>query len=120
MSPAPENPDRPRTGDREAGLRDASSASRVESPAQTEATICAWIRRGLSTKLGISETEIDIDAGFVALGADSVALFSMTGQLAEWLDRDLPSTLLFEVSSIRELAAALAVPDETRRQPLTT
>lgn len=111
--PERDNSDVAGTGAGEAGLRDAASTRSPDLPPASDVEIRAWVLSRLAAALRISESEIDTEASFVALGLDSLTLFSMTGQLAEWLDRDLPATMLFEVSSINDLAAALAAPDRT-------
>ena len=63
----------------------------------------ANVVREVSARLNVLENEIDQDTHLIALGLDSLVLFSMTAQLAEWLERDLPATLLFEINSINEL-----------------
>ena len=78
-----------------------------------EAEIKEWVRNRLASALGIAPSEFNMDASFVDLGLDSVTLFSMTGELAEWLDRDLPATLLFESMSVNKLIAALASLEPT-------
>jgi acyl carrier protein len=93
---------------------DALSPRIDEHPLAGNAEIRAWVVRRVATVLAVSESAVDTGASFVALGFDSVTLFSMTGELAERLDRDLPASLLFEVSSIDELLAALAMPDGGR------
>ena len=77
----------------------------------TAAEIRHWIRERIATALGVEVDAIDPNANFITLGADSVTLFSMTGELAEWLNRDLPATMLFEIASINDLVAALATPN---------
>jgi acyl carrier protein len=53
--------------------------------------------------LGCSERDIDLDEHLIAMGLDSLKLFSMTGKLAEWLNKDLSATLLFKIESINDL-----------------
>jgi acyl carrier protein len=113
--PDREEPDCSPTEKSEAALRDAAPTREAGRPPASHAEIRGWLLSRLAAALEVSESEVSADASFIALGLDSLTLFSMTGQLAEWLDRDLPATLLFEVSSLNELAEALASPNETSR-----
>jgi acyl carrier protein len=81
----------------------------------TATEIRNWIRERIATALDVPVDAIDANANFITLGADSVTLFSMTGELAEWLNRDLPATMLFEIASINDLVALLAQPEPTPR-----
>ena len=58
--------------------------------------------------LKVSESEIDNDTPLTAIGLESLALFSMTGGLAEWMEQDIPVTLLFEIESINDLVLKMA------------
>lgn len=62
----------------------------------------------IARALEVSEAEIDVDAELSSLGMDSIRAFALTGDLAEWLDRELSATLLWEHPTLRELAAHLA------------
>ena len=42
---------------------------------------------------------------FTAFGLDSIKAFALTGDLAEWLDRELPATLFWDYPNIETLAA---------------
>ena len=69
-----------------------------------------WLNRRAKTALeesGCSE-EVDNDMALNELGVDSLELFTITGELAEWLNMDIPATLLFEVETINELVTELS------------
>ena len=57
----------------------------------------------LAKHLETSEAEVDLDTNLLALGLDSLVLFTMTARLAEWMEQDIPAILLFEVDSINGL-----------------
>jgi acyl carrier protein len=76
--------------------------------ASCEAALRAWLVREVAKVLQVSESDIDVDAPIDSFGLDSLVLFTMTGELAERLGRDLPATLLFEVPTINELVELLA------------
>jgi len=94
--------------------RDVLSPRVSGSPPAGDAEVRAWVVRRVAAALAVAESAVDTGASLIALGLDSLTLFAMTGELAEWLDRDLPASLLFEVASIDDLLAALAVPGASR------
>jgi thioesterase domain-containing protein/acyl carrier protein len=90
-----------------APLRDCSTAGNAGSAAE----IRTWIVAELSRSLKVDPLSIDTAAPLYCLGADSVTALSMTGALAEWLNRDLPATLMWDYTSIDAIAEALAPAD---------
>jgi acyl carrier protein len=67
-----------------------------------------WIAEKLAAQLNTSPEQMDVNAPFTSFGIDSIAIFTLTGDLAEWLDRDLPFTLLWEYPTIHALAHQLS------------
>lgn len=74
----------------------------------TEEQIRQKIVEDVAEALGLSPEAVDTDAEMATLGIDSIRAFSMTGDLAEWLDCELSATLLWEFPTIRLLAGELA------------
>jgi acyl carrier protein len=66
------------------------------------------MKEKLAGELQVEPQSIDASQPFTAYGVDSIAVFTMTGDLAEWLDRDLPATLLWEYPTIEELSRHLS------------
>jgi acyl carrier protein len=62
--------------------------------------------------LDVSPEAVDVDAELATLGLDSIRAFAVTGDLAEWLERELSATLLWEYPTLRELATHLAAAEE--------
>jgi acyl carrier protein len=62
--------------------------------------------------LNVPRESLDPTAPFTSYGLDSIAAFTLTVGLAEWLDRDLPASLFWEFSTIAELADHLAEMNE--------
>jgi acyl carrier protein len=58
--------------------------------------------------LNVASESLDPTAPFTSYGLDSIAAFTLTVGLAEWLERDLPASLFWEFSTIVELAEHLA------------
>ena len=70
--------------------------------------ISDWIVARVATELKIAPGEIDLNQDLTTFGLDSIAAFTLTGDLAEWLDRDLRATLMWEFPSIQALAEYLS------------
>jgi len=62
--------------------------------------------------LNVARESLDPTAPFTSYGLDSIAAFTLTVGLAEWLDRDLPASLFWEFATIAELADHLAETNE--------
>jgi acyl carrier protein len=68
----------------------------------------AWMTLRLSQELGIEPGEIDPRLPFTSCGLDSMTAFNLTGNLADWLGRDLPATLFWDYPNIIALSEHLA------------
>jgi thioesterase domain-containing protein/acyl carrier protein len=62
-----------------------------------------WITAEVAKLLKVDVAEVDSNREFASFGLDSLAAFAVTGQLSEWLDRDLSATLLWEYRTIASL-----------------
>lgn len=71
-------------------------------------TIQAWLVSRLSELLGIEPRELDVREPFASYGLGSTELVSLSGELAEWLGRQLPAELAYECPTIDALARRLA------------
>src|ERR1035441_10863582 len=91
--------DAERNGHREKGNPDPGAAM-----------IQAWLVSKLSELLEIEANEIDVGEPFASYGLGSTELVSLTGELAEWLGRQLPAELAYECPTIETLARHLAEP----------
>jgi len=88
------------------------------NPTPGAATIQAWLVAKLSELLEIEANEIDVGEPFASYGLGSTELVSLSGDLAQWLGRDLPAELAYEFPTIEALARGLA--DSSRpSQPAT-
>jgi len=81
-----------------------------------------WLVRKLSEQLGIAAHQIDVAEPFASYGLGSTELVGLSGELAEWLGRQLPAELAYECPTIetlaRHLAGPLAAPQpEIRTEP---
>lgn len=80
------------------------------APGRCAADIRNWIVNELARSLNVEPSSIDSAAPLDTLGVDSLAAIGMTGGLAGWLKRDLPTTLMWDYASIDAIAAGLADP----------
>src|SRR5579863_486499 len=70
--------------------------------------IQAWLVSKLSGLLEIEAQEIDVGEPFASYGLGSTELVGLSGELAEWLGRQLPAELAYECPTIEALAHRLA------------
>ncbi len=71
------------------------------------AIIQHFMQERIGAALGVDGKTLDPRAPVTSYGLDSIASFTLTLELAEFLDRDLPASLIFEFPSIAELAQEL-------------
>jgi acyl carrier protein len=70
--------------------------------------IQAWMIVRLSEALKIAPAEIGVGQPLLIYGLDSLTAFTLTGELAERLGRDLPTTLFWDFPTLEALAEYLA------------
>ncbi|HSI62168.1 MAG TPA: condensation domain-containing protein [Candidatus Saccharimonadia bacterium] len=66
-----------------------------------------WLIAKIADILKCPLGDIGVEDNFTALGLDSLSMITLTGDLAAWLGRDLPATLLLKHPSIEEVAELL-------------
>jgi len=79
---------------------------------RTSLEIQHWLINAIAKRMNADPASIKIDVCFDDFGLDSLAAVELSGNLGDWLGRDLPGTLLFEYPTIRELSHHLAQPVE--------
>ena len=67
-----------------------------------------WLISYLSQLLEIEPSKVDTQVSFNEYGLDSSAAIVLSGDLQEWLGKDLEPTLLFDYPTIEALANYLA------------
>lgn len=82
----------------------AIPASQVKSVEQIEARLLA----SLAEVLELAPERIDRTKPFTDFGLDSIKAFTLTGDLAEWIDQDLPATLFWDYPNVEALARFVA------------
>lgn len=75
-------------------------------PSVTE--IQAWLVSYVAEMLEIEPSEVDMALEFNDYGLDSSAAVGITGDLEEWLERELDPTLLYDYPTIESIAQHLA------------
>lgn len=71
------------------------------------AEIQRWMKETIGDALNVAGKSLDPTVPFTSYGLDSIAAFTLTLELADWLERDLPASLLWEYPTIAELAEFL-------------
>ena len=98
------------TGSRHIGARIGSRREGGGAPGAE--AIRAWLVGRLSAQLGLAAGEIDSAEPFASYGLGSTELVGLSGDLAQWLGRELPAELAYECPTIEALAQHLAQPAE--------
>jgi acyl carrier protein len=79
-----------------------------EIDASKEERIAGWLRQYIGGILGMPPTDISEERSFQQLGLDSSAAVGMTGDLSDWLGREIDAAAAYDHTTIRALARALA------------
>lgn len=74
----------------------------------TKKEIEVWLAEKMAEEIGMPAYEIDPEAPYVQYGVDSAVAVTLSGDLSEWLGRQLAPTLLWDYPTISELASYLA------------
>ena len=77
-------------------------------PRKSSETITAWLVAEIAKRLNVPAQQIDITAPFDRYGLDSLAAVTLSGDLEQWLGRELSPTLVYEYATIEALAGYLA------------
>jgi acyl carrier protein len=68
-----------------------------------------WLVSYLAKQLFLDKQEIDTDEPIASFGLDSVEAANLSADLMQWLDRDLPATLVWDYPTIELLANHLSI-----------
>ena len=74
---------------------------------KTLGEIQEWLVNYLAESLEVETTKIDINLSFDEYALNSHDAIHLTGELEDWLGFELEPTLLYEYTSIKELAEYL-------------
>ena len=74
----------------------------------TAPQIEAWLVRAVAKSLRIDDKQIDPQRPLSDFGIDSVAAVELSGDLEQWLGKDVSPTVVWDYPTIAQLAAHLA------------
>ena len=80
----------------------------LSRPRRTADVIQDWLIDRVASSLQIEPGEMDVSQPFASFGLGSVQSVGLSGELADWLERPLPATLLYEYPTIAALSRFLA------------
>ena len=86
----------------------ASGASGAGDSTRTEAEIQAWLISNIATLVEIDPQSIDTRKPLEYYGMDSMQAMHLSGDLADWLGRQLSPTVVWDYPTIELLANYLA------------
>jgi acyl carrier protein len=86
---------------------DFDSSAPIDAHEQEE-RIVQWLVNYLADVLDLDPGRIDTKESFQKIGLDSSAAVGMTGDLSNWLGRDVDATVAYDYPNIRALAHAVA------------
>jgi thioesterase domain-containing protein/acyl carrier protein len=115
MSSSTSNPKQPGTG-----------STLGDTAPRTVHEIQSWIVEKVAEELKCPTEKVDVTMPFDSLGIDSVTAFMLTGDLAQFLDRELSAELLWEFHNIHAVSEHLAtlcgetVPNDSIAEPSAT
>lgn len=67
-------------------------------------SVKAWLVTYIAGLVGIDEAAVQEDAQFSTFGLDSAAAIGMTGDLSDWLGKEIDPTIVYEHPTIQALA----------------
>jgi 8-amino-7-oxononanoate synthase len=80
----------------------------MEPVSPTADQIQDWIVRRLAQVLSVEPEEIDVHEPILDYGLESVEAITLSGELADWLQRKLSPTLWWECPTIARLSERLS------------
>ena len=70
-----------------------------------------WLIDATAKLLGVSPTEVKPDEQLALLGLNSLEAMSLSGELSNWLQKDIAPTIVWDYPTIRELSNHIASLD---------
>lgn len=74
----------------------------------TQLKISEWIVDYMSDLLEIEPDEVDVETTFARYGLDSSAAVILTGDLGNWLGKEIEPTVMYDYPTIAKLAEYVA------------
>ncbi|MEO1403651.1 MAG: acyl carrier protein [Cyanobacteria bacterium J06635_1] len=85
-------------------MQQLQNSSSVTSPVEA---IQQWLTNQLADLLSIDPSTIDVKQPLTRYGLDSIDAVTLVGDLEDWLDLELPSTLLWDYPTLEKASAYL-------------
>jgi len=91
----------------------------VQSPTSTSPVeaIQVWLVQQLADVLSLDPASVDVNQPLTRYGLDSIDAVTLVGDLEDWLDLELPSTLLWDHPTISKAATYLVSEFEVSIDP---
>jgi thioesterase domain-containing protein/acyl carrier protein len=81
---------------------------KAQNDARLMQALQAWMVVRLTEELKLNPADFDATLPFMSYGLDSIVAFALTGELADLLGQELPTTLFWDFPRIEALASHLA------------
>ena len=92
-------------------MPDQASSGHSNTANFSQAAIQRFMQERVGAALEVEADSLDPTEPVSSYGLDSIASFTLTLELAEFLNRDLPASLFWEFPTIAELAQELGNPE---------
>ncbi|GHO44998.1 type I polyketide synthase [Ktedonospora formicarum] len=86
----------------------AQEVESVTAPTKSVAEVRAWLIQQIAAQLKVRPEAVDTRAPFAQYGMDSLTAVTLSTDLEDWLERELPPTLVYDYPNIETLARYLA------------
>ncbi len=96
-----------------AGSNQAAPEGNANKQPPTAAEIQDWIVAYLADLLEIEPDEVEVTIPFDRYGLDSSAAVGLTGDLEDWLGREVDPTLLYDYPTVEALVQHLTLQLQT-------
>lgn len=96
-----------------AGQDEGGAEGRARGGVPTEEEIRAWLISNVSAVVEIDPQQIDVRMPLEHYGMDSVQAMHLSGDLQDWLGRELSPTVVWDYPTIEVLARHLAAERES-------
>lgn len=84
-----------------------NSSSKLSEQATPVVAIQSWLVTQLADQLSLEAEEINVSEPLTRYGLDSIDAVTLVGDLEDWLDLELPSTLFWDYPTIEKSAQYL-------------
>lgn len=74
----------------------------------TEAAIRSWLITNIASVVNMDPAQIDIQQTFDNYGLDSLQAVSLSGDLENWLNREISPTVVWDYPTVEQLARHLS------------